>query len=86
MKVTEAHTVAQDIKQLGGSSALLLGGTEMIKTIFKIILTLTLYEAAKYITEQLIIRATQNDDVEAPADFNVNDHIHLNHIRAEVSK
>ncbi|PTJ25026.1 hypothetical protein BU039_00180 [Staphylococcus simulans] len=29
MKVTEAHTVAQDIKQLGGSSALLLGSDAM---------------------------------------------------------
>lgn len=57
----------------------------MIKTIFKIILTLTLYEAAKYITEQLIIRATQNDDVEAPSDFDINDHIHLNNLKAEVS-
>ncbi|UXR34297.1 transcriptional activator RinB [Staphylococcus simulans] len=57
----------------------------MIKTIFKIILTLTLYEAAKYITEQLIIYATQYDDVEAPADFDINDHIHLNNLKAEVS-
>ncbi|PTJ14065.1 transcriptional activator RinB [Staphylococcus simulans] len=53
----------------------------MIKTIFKIILTLTLYEATKHITEQLIIHATQNDDVEAPADFDINDH----DIKAEVS-
>ncbi|UXR51600.1 transcriptional activator RinB [Staphylococcus simulans] len=53
----------------------------MVKTICKIILTLTLYEAAKYITEQLIIRATQNDDVEAPADFDIHDHIHLNGVR-----
>lgn len=57
----------------------------MIKTILKIILTLTLYEAVKYLTEQYIIYATQNDDVEAPADFNVNDHIHLNDLKAEVS-
>ncbi|MEJ7508529.1 transcriptional activator RinB [Staphylococcus simulans] len=57
----------------------------MIKTIFKIILTLTLYEISKHITEQLIIHATQNDDVEAPADFDINDHIHLNNLKAEVS-
>lgn len=57
----------------------------MIKTIFKIILTLTLYETAKYITEQLIIYRTQNDDVEAPADFDINDHIHPNNLKAEVS-
>lgn len=54
----------------------------MIKPILKLILTLTLYEAAKYITEQLIIRATQNDDVEAPSDFDINDH----NIKAEVSE
>lgn len=52
----------------------------MIKTIFKIILTLTLYEAAKYITGQLIIYRTQNDEVEVPSDFNINDHIHLNNL------
>ena len=57
----------------------------MIKTIFKIILTLTLYEVAKYITEQYIIYRTQNDDVEAPTDFNINDYIHLNDLKAEVS-
>ena len=58
----------------------------MIKTILKIILTITLYEAAKYITEQLIIYRTQNDDVEAPADFDINDHIHLINLKAEVSE
>lgn len=58
----------------------------MIKTILKLILTLTLYEAAKYITEQLIIYRTQNDDVEALADFDINDHIHLNNLKAEVSE
>ena len=58
----------------------------MIKTILKLILTLALYEAAKYITEQYIIYRTQNDDVEAPADFNIDDHIHLNNIKAEVSE
>ena len=57
----------------------------MIKTIFKIILTLTLYEAAKYIIEQLIIYRTQNDEVEVPSDFNINDHIHLINLKAEVS-
>ncbi|PTJ15934.1 transcriptional regulator [Staphylococcus simulans] len=57
----------------------------MLKPILKLILTLTLYEAAKYITEQYIIYRTQNDDVEAPADFDINDHIHLNDLKAEVS-
>ncbi|MDN6260336.1 MAG: transcriptional activator RinB [Staphylococcus simulans] len=57
----------------------------MIKTIFKIILTLTLYETAKYITEQYMIYRTQNDNVEAPSDFDIHDHIHLNNLKAEVS-
>lgn len=58
----------------------------MIKSTLKIIATIALYEAAKYITEQLIIHATQNDDVEAPADFDIHDHIHLDNLKAEVSK
>ncbi|UXR51004.1 transcriptional activator RinB [Staphylococcus simulans] len=58
----------------------------MIKNILKIILTLTLYEAAKYITEHLIIYRTQDDDVEAPSDFDINDHIHLNDLKAEESE
>lgn len=57
----------------------------MIKPILKLILTLTLYETAKYITEQLIIYRTKNDDVEAPAYFDINDHIHPNNLKAEVS-
>lgn len=58
----------------------------MIKPILKLILTLTLYEATKYITEQLVIYRTQNDDVEAPADFDIHDHIHLDNLKAEVSE
>lgn len=54
----------------------------MIKPILKLILTLTLYETAKYITEQLIIYRTKNDDVEAPSDFDIHDH----NIKAEVSE
>ena len=57
----------------------------MIKSTLKIIATIALYEAAKYITEQAIIYRTQNDDVEAPADFDINDHMHLNDLKAEVS-
>ncbi|MCB7376956.1 transcriptional activator RinB [Bariatricus massiliensis] len=54
----------------------------MIKPILKLILTLTLYETAKYITEHLIIYRTKNDDVEAPSDFDIHDH----NIKAEVSE
>lgn len=52
----------------------------MIKTLLKILLALTLYEAVKYFTEQYIIYRTQNDEVEVPSDFNINDHIHLNNL------
>lgn len=52
----------------------------MIKTILKVLLTLTLYEAVKYFTEQYMIYCTQNDEVEVPTDFNINDHIHLNNL------
>ncbi|UXV43638.1 transcriptional activator RinB [Staphylococcus simulans] len=36
-------------------------------------------------TEQYMIYRTQNDDVEAPADFDIHDHIHLNNLKAGVS-
>lgn len=57
----------------------------MIKTLLKILFTLALYEAVKHITYQVIIIKQANDDVEAPADFDIHDHIHLNNLKAEVS-
>lgn len=57
----------------------------MIKTLLKILLTLVIYEAVKYITYQVIIIKQANDEVEIPSDFNINDHIHLNDLKAEVS-
>ncbi|WP_079640353.1 transcriptional activator RinB, partial [Mycobacteroides abscessus] len=50
----------------------------MIKHISKIIFTLAMYELGKYVTEQLLIKYTSNDDIEAPQDFTKDDHIHLN--------
>lgn len=58
---------------------------EYTKPILKTLLVLALYEAVKYFTEQYIIYHTQNDDVEVPSDFDINDHIHLNNLKAEVS-
>lgn len=55
---------------------------KMIKHISKLIFTLAMYELGKYVTEQLLIKYTSNDDIEAPQDFTQDDHIHLN---AEVS-
>ena len=54
----------------------------MIKHISKLIFTLAMYELGKYVTEQLLIKYTSNDDIEVPQDFTQDDHIHLN---AEVS-
>ncbi|GEQ06998.1 transcriptional regulator [Staphylococcus gallinarum] len=53
-----------------------------MESIFKTVLILTVYELSKYVTEQVIIRLQSNDDVDAPRDFSIYDHIHLN----EVSK
>lgn len=58
----------------------------MIKRLLKIWFTITIYELIKYITNQLIIKVQANDDVEAPADFDIHDHIHLDNLKAEVSK
>ncbi|MBT2860982.1 transcriptional regulator [Staphylococcus coagulans] len=58
----------------------------MIKRIINLLITLALYELGKYLTEQLIIILTANDSVEAPNDFYIDDHIHLNNFKAEVSE
>ncbi|EPE8808668.1 transcriptional activator RinB [Staphylococcus pseudintermedius] len=54
----------------------------MIKRTINLLVTLALYELGKYVTEQLIIILTANDEVDA---FNLQDYIDLNDIRAEVS-
>ncbi|HGE9020623.1 TPA: transcriptional regulator [Staphylococcus pseudintermedius] len=54
----------------------------MIKRTINLLITLALYELGTYLTEQLIIILTANDEVDA---FNLQDHIDLNDIRAEVS-
>lgn len=58
----------------------------MIKRIINLLITLALYELGKYLTKQLIIVLTANDSVEAPNDFYIDDHIHLNDVKAEVSE
>ena len=58
----------------------------MIKHIVKPLFLIAMYELGKYLGEQLIIYANRNDDVEAPKDFNIDNHIHLNNIKAEVSE
>ncbi|HFQ1507742.1 TPA: transcriptional regulator [Staphylococcus aureus] len=49
----------------------------MIKQILRLIFLLEMYELGKYVTEQVYIMMTANDDVEVPSDFEK--------IRAEVS-
>lgn len=50
------------------------------------LLIIAAWELGKYLGEQLVIYTNRNDDVEAPADFNIDDHIHLNNIKVEVSE
>ena len=50
------------------------------------LLIIAAWELGKYLGEQLVIYTNRNDEVEAPADFDINDHIHLNNIKAEVSE
>ncbi|GAB0301949.1 transcriptional activator RinB [Staphylococcus pseudintermedius] len=54
----------------------------MIKRTINLLITLALYELGTYLTEQAIIILTANDDVDT---FNLQDHIDLNDIRAEVT-
>ncbi|WP_338133675.1 transcriptional activator RinB [Staphylococcus gallinarum] len=59
-------------------------GTYKSETPNRLLKTLTiiaLYELSKYITEQVIIRLQANDNVDAPRDFSIYDHIHLNEVR-----
>ncbi|HHC7438811.1 TPA: transcriptional regulator [Staphylococcus aureus] len=49
----------------------------MVKRILKIWFTIAMYELGKYVTEQVYIMMTANDDVEVPNDYEK--------IRAEVS-
>ncbi|MGX0472701.1 transcriptional activator RinB [Staphylococcus hominis] len=41
----------------------------MIKRILKIWFTIAMYELGKYVTEQLLIKYTSNDEIDAPKDF-----------------
>ena len=59
--------------------------TMMIKQILRLLFLLAMYELGKYVTEQVYIMMTANDDVEAPSDFaKLSDQSDL--MRAEVSE
>ena len=55
-------------------------------TLIRNLLIIGAWELGKYLGEQLVIYTNRNDYVEAPADFNIDDHIHLNDLKAEVSE
>ncbi|HDI2977109.1 TPA: transcriptional activator RinB, partial [Staphylococcus aureus] len=55
------------------------------KQILRLIFLLAMYELGKYVTEQVYIMMTANDDVEEPSDFaKLSDQCDL--MRAEVSE
>ncbi|HCV3922427.1 TPA: transcriptional activator RinB [Staphylococcus aureus] len=57
----------------------------MIKQILRLLFLLAMYELGKYVTEQVYIMMTANDDVEAPIYFaKLSDQSDL--MRAEVSE
>ena len=41
----------------------------MIKQILRLLFLLAMYELGKYVTEQVYIMMTANDDVEVPSDY-----------------
>ncbi|HCU0955305.1 TPA: transcriptional activator RinB [Staphylococcus aureus] len=57
----------------------------MIKQILRLLFLLAMYELGKYVTEQVYIMMTANDDIEAPSDLaKLSDQCDL--MRAEVSE
>ncbi|HDE4535593.1 TPA: transcriptional activator RinB [Staphylococcus aureus] len=57
----------------------------MVKEILRLSFLLAMYELGNYVTEQVYIMMTANDDVEAPSDFpKLSDQYDL--MRAEVSE
>ncbi|MBH9580895.1 transcriptional activator RinB [Staphylococcus felis] len=54
----------------------------MIKRTLNLLITLVLYELAKYVTEQVLIVLTSDDEIDT---FNECDYIDLNNLKVEVS-
>lgn len=44
------------------------------------LLIIAAWELGKYLGEQLVIYTNRNDEVDVPADFNIDDHKHLNEV------
>lgn len=51
-----------------------------IKRTLYIVWLLTLYELSKYVTNEIIIRLTANDEIDAPCDYDINSHAYLNSV------
>jgi hypothetical protein len=49
-----------------------------IKRTLYIVSLLTIYELSKYITNEIIIRLTANDEIDAPCDYDRCSHADLN--------
>jgi hypothetical protein len=49
-----------------------------IKRILYIVWLLALYELSKYVTNEIIIRLTANDDIDVPCDYDINSQADLN--------
>ena len=49
-----------------------------IKRLLYILSLLTVYELSKYVTNEIIIRLTANDEIDAPYDYDINNHADLN--------
>ncbi|ATW69197.1 TPA: transcriptional regulator [Staphylococcus aureus] len=62
-----------------------MGCLVVVKEILRLLFLLAMYELGNYVTEQVYIMMTANDDVEAPSDFpKLSDQYDL--MRAEVSE
>ncbi|AKR52712.2 TPA: transcriptional regulator [Staphylococcus aureus] len=62
-----------------------MGCLVVVKEILRLLFLLAMYELGKYVTEQVYIMMTANDDVEAPSDYaKLSDQSDL--IRVEVSE
>lgn len=62
-----------------------MGCLVVVKEILRLLFLLAMYELSNYVTEQVYIMMTANDDVEAPSDFpKLSDQYDL--MRAEVSE
>lgn len=51
---------------------------KLIKLVTQVISTIAIYELSKYVINDIIVRLTANDDIDAPCDYDINSHADLN--------